>query len=154
MKKIAFATLVSAGLALAACGSSDGANEAASPDNVEMKLLAARDFGANRIVGNLNIEQEFGDTHDHGVALSSAFQAKHKINSHFAPGIEWHAEYGKLSNLGESDTREHYVGPMVSGDLFEIGGHDLEYTAGYYWGLTDDSANHAARIQLSYDFAF
>lgn len=36
MKKIAFATLVSASLALAACGSSDSANEAASPDNVEM----------------------------------------------------------------------------------------------------------------------
>ena len=36
MKKIAFATLVSAAFALAACGSSDSANEAASPDNVEM----------------------------------------------------------------------------------------------------------------------
>ena len=36
MKKIAFATLVSASFALAACGSSDSANEAASPDNVEM----------------------------------------------------------------------------------------------------------------------
>lgn len=36
MKKIAFATLVSAGLVLAACGSADSANEAASPDNVEM----------------------------------------------------------------------------------------------------------------------
>lgn len=36
MKKIAFATLVSASIALAACGSSDSANEAASPDNVEM----------------------------------------------------------------------------------------------------------------------
>lgn len=36
MKKIAFATLLSASFALAACGSSDSANEAASPDNVEM----------------------------------------------------------------------------------------------------------------------
>ncbi len=36
MKKIAFVALVSASFALAACGSSDGANEAASPDNVEM----------------------------------------------------------------------------------------------------------------------
>ena len=36
MKKIAFATLVFASVALAACGSSDSANEAASPDNVEM----------------------------------------------------------------------------------------------------------------------
>jgi uncharacterized protein YcfL len=36
MKKIAFATLVSASFVLAACGSSDSANEAASPDNVEM----------------------------------------------------------------------------------------------------------------------
>ena len=35
-KKIAFAALVSASFALAACGSSDSANEAASPDNVEM----------------------------------------------------------------------------------------------------------------------
>ncbi|MFN9378112.1 MAG: hypothetical protein ACK564_13970 [Novosphingobium sp.] len=36
MKKIAFAALVSASFARAACGSSDSANEAASPDNVEM----------------------------------------------------------------------------------------------------------------------
>lgn len=36
MKKIAFATLLTASFALAACGSSDSANEAASPDNVEM----------------------------------------------------------------------------------------------------------------------
>ena len=36
MKKIACVALVSASLALAACGSSDSANEAASPDNVEM----------------------------------------------------------------------------------------------------------------------
>lgn len=36
MKKFAFATLLSASFALAACGSSDSANEAASPDNVEM----------------------------------------------------------------------------------------------------------------------
>jgi hypothetical protein len=36
MKKIAFATLVSVSLALAACGSSDSANEAASPDTVEL----------------------------------------------------------------------------------------------------------------------
>jgi hypothetical protein len=36
MKKIAFATLVSAGLALAACGSSDSADEPAMADNVEM----------------------------------------------------------------------------------------------------------------------
>ena len=36
MKKIVFATLLSASFALAACGSSDSANEAASPDNVEM----------------------------------------------------------------------------------------------------------------------
>ncbi len=36
MKKIACLALVSASLALAACGSSDSANEAASPDNVEM----------------------------------------------------------------------------------------------------------------------
>ncbi|MFN5903877.1 MAG: hypothetical protein ACK439_13040, partial [Novosphingobium sp.] len=36
MKKIAFATLVSASIALSACGSSDSADEAASPDNVEM----------------------------------------------------------------------------------------------------------------------
>lgn len=36
MKKIAFAAILSASFALAACGSSDSANEAASPDNVEM----------------------------------------------------------------------------------------------------------------------
>lgn len=126
----------------------------ADPDELELKMLASYSAGANKLTGNLSFESELGNSRDHGIALESAVQAKHTLNEHFAPGIEWHAEYGNLSDLGNSDDVKHYVGPVLTGTLFDFGSSELEYTAGYYWGLTDVSANNAARIQLGYSIAF
>ncbi len=124
------------------------------PDELEVKGLLKRSFGINHVVANIGFEKQMGDNRENGLALSSKLQAIRDINPHFNPGVEWHADYGKLNKLDSSDTREHYVGPVVTGDLFKLAGGEVGYTAGYYWGLTDDSADSAARLQLGYEIKF
>lgn len=129
----------------------DHANE---PAILEMKILAAYKLGDTRLTGNLNFEKEVGNNRSSGSALESQFQASRHLNEHINPGIEWHAEYGKLDNISSTSAQEHYVGPIISGDLFELGGHEVEYTLGYFFGITNASADNAARLQLGYEFTF
>lgn len=114
-------------------------------DEVELNLLASRSYGASSLTINVELAREFGDNHDESVALGSALQAKHAYSKAFAPGLEWHADYGKLNDLGTEEA--HYVGPIVSGEVLEIG-----YTLGYYWGLNDAAADNAMRMQIGYEF--
>jgi hypothetical protein len=126
----------------------------AKPDELEVKALLKRSLGANDVVANIGLEKQIGDNRAKSLAVSSKLQAVHNLNPHFNPAVEWHADYGKLNKLGDSDTAEHYVGPAITGDLFKLAGGDIGYTAGYYWGLTDDSADSAARLQLGYEIKF
>lgn len=121
-------------------------------DEAELQLLLARSYGASRLVLNLGLEHELGNNRERGVALESALQARHAFNEHFAPGIEWHATHGTLNDLGRNET--HYVGPMVGGALFEMGGHEVAYNIGHFWGMNNASADHATRVQLGYSVAF
>ncbi len=123
-------------------------------DEIEVKWLASRSYGASNLLVNIGLERELGDNRAHGVTLTSALQASHAFTKHFAPGFEWHAEHGKLNKLGDGDVREHYLGPIVKGELFDIGRGEVNYTAGYYWGLNDDSADTAARLHIAYEVAF
>lgn len=124
------------------------------PDETEIQLLASRTDGKMRWLGNLDFNRELGNNRDHGVGVSSALQGSYELNEHIAPGIEWQADYGAINNISDNNNKEHYVGPIITGELFELGNSELEYTAGYYWGLTGPSADHAARLQLSYEMHF
>lgn len=124
------------------------------PEEAEVKLLAAYERGPGRLVGNLNLERQMGSSREHGLVLSTALQATHALDEHFKPGLEWHADHGPINDLGQQNRMTHYVGPVVTGTVFEMGDRELNYQAGYYWGLTDASAAQAARVQLSYEFKF
>lgn len=125
-----------------------------NPDEVELKWLGARSYGASKLVVNLGLSRELGENRGHGLDVSSRLQASHAYNEHFAPGFEWHGDHRKLSNLSGKTTREYYLGPIVKGELAELAGGEIEYLAGYYWGLNDTAADSAARLQLSYEVKF
>lgn len=114
-------------------------------DEAEIKLLAARHYGTSSLTVNLGLERELGTNHGESLSVSSALQAKHAYSKAFAPGFEWHADYGKINDFGAEDT--HYFGPIISGEVLEIG-----YTLGYYWGLNDASADNAMRVQIGLEF--
>lgn len=124
------------------------------PDAMEIKWLARRSYGASNLIANLALEQELGDNHRRGATLSSRVQASHAYSEHFVLGAEWHADYGAINTLNGKTQREHYLGPIAKGALAELGRGEIKYVAGYYWGLTDASADNAARLQLSYEMPF
>lgn len=119
-----------------------------------MQLLLLRNFGKTEVVANIGFEREVGDNRGAGVDIGSKLRISQELNEHFAPGIEWQADYGKLNKLDTDDEREHYVGPSAHGEIFELGASELSYDLGYFWGLTDDTADNAVRLKLSYEVKF
>lgn len=120
----------------------------------ELLLLLQRDQGLIRLVANIELAREFGDNRDGGVELETALQGIYRWNKHLSPGVEWFAEYGNIDNFNSTNRQEHFLGPMLKGELFELGNGEIGYEAGYYWGLTDSSADNAQRIKLSYELEF
>ncbi len=123
-------------------------------DEIEVKWLASKKMGATEVVFNLGFEKEVGDHRESGLGVETALQGSYKMNAYISPGLEWHADYGKLNKLDKGNQHAHYVGPILTGELFHTNNGEVEYTVGYFWGLGNKAANNAARIEIGYEFAF
>lgn len=123
-----------------------------SADEAEIKILLARSYGPAVATINTGFVREFGKNRSESALFESSTQVKYKLTQHLEPGMEWHAEFGKINKLGSEAS--HYIGPILTGALFQQGKHKIGYAAGYFWGLTGDSADNASRIQLGYEFLF
>ena len=117
-------------------------------DEIKTKLLATYKTGPATFTANIGLSRELGSNRESGLGISSAWQARYSLNKHFNPGMEWQADHGQTYDLGRDGG--HYLGPILRGDLTE----NLQYTVGYYWGLSHDTADDAARLQLSYGVPF
>jgi hypothetical protein len=60
----------------------------------------------------------------------------------------------QITVLDGKNAREHYIGPIMTGDMLALRNTTIRYVAGYYVGLGDDSADNAARLQLIYRYRF
>jgi hypothetical protein len=123
-------------------------------DELEVKALLARTIDKTNVLANVSIARELGHNRESGLSLGAKLQAVQSLNEHINPGFEWHGDFGKINKLGDNDVSEHYVGPIITGDLFKLAGGEIEYTAGYYWGVSDDAADNAARVQIAYEIKF
>lgn len=129
------------------------ADDSSLPNRAKVKFLAARTQGKWRGVANVDIAREIGANRDSGIDLSSAAQLTYRDNPRINPGLEWYGNYGPVHDFSD-DSTEHYVGPIITGKLPIYDTKALGYVLGYYRGLTNDSADHAARVQVNYEFAF
>lgn len=127
----------------------DGDNDA-----VKAIAIAERRDGALLSRANLGIEREVGAGRSHGVSVETALQGVYLWREGLNPGVEWFADYGKANDFSDTEDQEHYVGPVIMGTLFDIGPGEMKYAAGYYWGVTDASADNAQRVKLEYEFQF
>jgi hypothetical protein len=130
------------------------ANENNAVDEGELKLLLQRHQGPVKLLANINLVREMGTRRAGGVGLESALQGLYHCNKYLSPGIEWFAEYGNVDNFNSPERQEHYIGPVVKGDLLELADGEVGYEAGYYWGVTNASADNAQRIKISYETHF
>ena len=124
-------------------------------DSAEARVLLSRAQGPVTVTANLIFGREIGPNRSHGVGFGNSVQGLYDIhNEHFTPGVEWFADYGKLNHFNTSSDQQHYLGPVATGEIASFGQSEIEYTVGYYWGLTNASADNGARLELEYNLHF
>lgn len=123
-------------------------------DDLDLVLIGEHKHGDFNYRGNFSMKREVGANRNAGVAYGTAFQVKYDWKQAISPALEWHADYGSFHDTLSVRDQEHYVGPYLSGRLFETAMGAVYYGAGYYWGLTSGSADNAQRVLLEYEYSF
>lgn len=120
------------------------------PDEIEVKLLLAKDTGKFSHKANIALEREVGDDSDDETQAGFKWGTRYRYNSAFEPGIELHSSFGPISDFDDTEDQEHLLGPVFYG---KIG--SLKYDVGYLFGLTDDgSPDGLAKAILEYEWHF
>lgn len=123
-------------------------------DEIELKWIAARRIEDTSLLSNVTFGRELGSNREGGISVNTKLQAVQRITPYANPGLEWHGDFGTISNFASEESNEHYVGPIVTGDIANIAGGTIDYTAGYYWGIGNQATDEAARVQISYEIKF
>jgi hypothetical protein len=126
------------------------AAKAGASDSVELKLLLQKDIGRFTTVVNIGGEREVGNHYAPGNDLSSAENIRYRLSPYFQPGIEMQNGYGMLGDHNNFNEQEHYIGPIVYGQILP----GLKYEAGYFAGISDAASSSAARFKLEYEMYF
>lgn len=125
------------------------------PNKIESQLRLQRNQEMFRFRFNTTLEREIGGGADDETALGTRASAIYKLHPNANPGFEWHAEWGTLDNIADSDDQGQWVGPALYGDLFTLpDGSMFEYQLAYMFGLTDASEDGVARFVLEYKTHF
>jgi hypothetical protein len=126
------------------------AAKASDSDSVEVKLLLQKDIGRYTAIVNFGSEREVGNHFTPGNDLSSAENIRYRWNSYFQPGIEMQNGYGKWGDHNTFNQQEHYIGPIVYGQITPF----LKYEAGYFAGISEAASSSAMRLKLEYEMYF
>lgn len=130
---------------------------------LELGLYLQRDFGAKEsadgddkaydssLLINLYLVNQYGDNSESGVAFEYAAQYKWNI-SKVALGVEMYGEVGKLSDTPDFDEQEHYVGPVIFGEVGIGEDSGLGYEFGYLLGATEASADGVLKLNVEVEF--
>jgi high-affinity iron transporter len=123
------------------------------PDEIEAKLLFAKDFGKFSTAYNLSFVRQVGSGASDDVEFEHAFQLRYRLDPLFEPGIEIYGEFGPIDDMPDFDEQEHRIGPIVAGVL-RLGdqGMKLKYNVGYLFALTDETEDGAVKAQLELEF--
>lgn len=119
-------------------------------DEIEGKLLLETRTGELLHRTNFNVAQEVGEDDEGGPELVWLWGTRYLYNPHFQPGFEIQSNFGKTSDSLGFDEQEHFVGPALYGKI----AYGFSYEAAYLLGVTDASADQAARWVLEYEVEF
>ena len=107
------------------------------PDEIEGKILAAKDFGPVTVTLNPIFEKEVGHRAVNSTEFKYAAQVRWRLMPELEPAIEAYGDIGQLRALDPPGEQRHQIGPVLLG-RFRLGnsGAAIRYEAGYLFGLT------------------
>jgi hypothetical protein len=104
-------------------------------------LVSARDFGRWTAVGNLTLVHEEGAGVNNEFETALHLQTRYRLREEFEPGIELH--------IGQNTS---VLGPAFTGTARLAPGRKLNWEAGLFWALDDESPDRVARLNLEFEF--
>lgn len=123
-------------------------HDARSADKAEALLLLQKQIERFDNILNLKLEQQVGKYRTEDTEFGASFSTRYLLDPRFAPGFEWHSDFGEIEATGNWDHQKHHVGPVVYGNL----GHGFVYEIGYLFGISDNAADGSAKLIVECEF--
>jgi len=129
----------------------DGTRHADS-NNLEVKLLLQKDIGRFSNTANIGFDQAVGknSTGTGGPDYVFLWSTRYRYSELAQPGFEIQSDLGQSQEVQHFSEQQQYVGPALYGRLFG----NVHYETAYLFGVTNASAQSAARVLLEYEMHF
>ncbi|HTI82754.1 MAG TPA: hypothetical protein VL614_20060 [Acetobacteraceae bacterium] len=103
---------------------------------------------------NLFLSRDVGHNATKQTGFEYAWQSLVLTHPLISPGVEFYGFIPDLAHAGPTSSQQHWVGPVLAGDVNFAPYGKLGYQVGYLWGLTPDSGRSAIRWRLEYEVTF
>jgi len=100
---------------------------------------------------NLYLNRQYGNNAEAGLSFEYAAQYKWNV-SDLAFGVEMYGEMGKLDSMPAFSEQEHYLGPVLYGELKMGKDMGLGYDIGYLVGATAAAADGVLKLNVEMAF--
>jgi hypothetical protein len=129
------------------------ANRKSDSDEIVIGPLIERDFGPVTADLNLMFTRQIGpNITERGIGFGYRLQTRWRLLPQFQPGIEAYGDLGPIGAVNPLREQQHLIGPAIQG-RFTLGSipGNLQYNAGYLFGLTRGSPGGAVKLVLEYE---
>lgn len=117
---------------------------------ISPRLILQRDMGDWLATANIGINRGIGDKRAPSLGITGAAQLLYQLSRELSPGVEFFHTLGPLNDLDYTGRNSQEIGPIVSGALPLADQQQLTYVLGYYRGLSANSPEQSAKIQINY----
>ena len=128
----------------------DDATHHADANNLEVKLLLQKDIGRFTNTANIGFDQTVGKNATGGPDYVFLWSTRYRYKELVQPGFEIQSDLGEGRTLQRFSEQQHYVGPALYGRILG----NLHYETAWLVGVSDASAQSAARVLLEYEMHF
>jgi opacity protein-like surface antigen len=118
-----------------------------NPDEILVRLLAAKKIGPVGQILNLSLGRQVGDEASNNVGFDMGYGISYDLSENYALGIEYYGDFDDFDN--NYSEQIHHVGPVVYGTHGPI-----KYQVGALVGVSNAAPDVALKTTLSYSFDF
>ena len=116
-------------------------------DTLSAKLAFGKDMQNFTHLFNIRVDHGVGGNTPEGFGGGISWSTKYKYSEALQPGIEIYNEFGSFNKMVGFHQEDRSMGPTIQG---KVG--DINYQAGYIFGLTDKATDGIFKLSLEYQF--